>query len=133
MAINSIYNIGEFNSEVSYQKNDIVQGAIFLGEGTLETRGIHKQINYYYALQPSLDESPFSSSGKPKLSSQYWGGHNRVNKVIRPQFIWKPSYNATVEHAPRVIAVSFGNGYEQRSQDGIYNGCLLYTSDAADE
>tara|TARA_R110002020_G_scaffold75520_4_gene192147 strand:- start:880 stop:1473 length:594 start_codon:yes stop_codon:yes gene_type:complete len=125
MAINSIYKIDEFSTTVEYNKNDIVQSPIYIGGGTT---GIPKEINYYYALKTSTDESPFNAYGKPKTSSQYWGGHAKVNRVTRPEFIWKPSYNATVEHAPRVITVAFGNGYEQRTQDGIYNGLINFSA-----
>lgn len=34
-------------------------------------------------------------------------------------FIWSPSYGARKTHKPRVLASSFGDGYEQRLGDGI--------------
>lgn len=125
MAINSIYNIGEFNTTVTYHKNDIVQAPIFLGGGA---EGIPKEIYYYYALKTFTNQSPFNAARKPYLNNQYWGGNARVNRIVRPQFLWKPSYNATVEHSPRVITVAFGNGYEQRTQDGIYNGLINFSA-----
>jgi len=125
MAINSIYDIGKFNPVVTYRKNDIVQVPIYIGGGT---KGIPKEINYYYALKTFKNESPVHASGRPKLNNEFWGGNARVNKIVRPQFLWKPSYNATVEHAPRVITVTFGNGYEQRTQDGIYNGLINFSA-----
>jgi len=126
MAINSIYKIDEFSTTVEYNKNDIVQSPIYIGGGTT---GIPKEINYYYALKTSTGESPFTSSGRPKLNNEFWGGNARAGgRTVRPQFLWKPSYNATVEHAPRVITVAFGNGYEQRTQDGIYNGLINFSA-----
>tara|TARA_Y100000310_G_C20664437_1_gene806655 strand:+ start:945 stop:1547 length:603 start_codon:yes stop_codon:yes gene_type:complete len=124
--ISSIYNIGEYNPAVTYRKDDIIQSPVFVGGGT---EGIPKEIYYYYALRTSTGSSPFNATTrKPILYSQDWGGNTKVNRIPRPRFIWKPSYNATVDHSPRVITVAFGNGYEQRAQDGIYNGLINFSA-----
>lgn len=34
-------------------------------------------------------------------------------------FTWVEDYNGSEEHQPRVRAVKFGDGYQQRSTDGI--------------
>ena len=34
-------------------------------------------------------------------------------------FTWTPDEGATCEREPRVLAVAFGDGYEQRTADGI--------------
>ena len=36
-------------------------------------------------------------------------------------FTWTPEYNASVDTKPSVIRAKFGEGYEQRMQDGINN------------
>ena len=36
-------------------------------------------------------------------------------------FTWNPEYGASVEKKPNVRAIKFGDGYEQRSKDGINN------------
>lgn len=36
-------------------------------------------------------------------------------------FTWTPDFNAQVQIKPRVRAVSFGDGYQQRQADGINN------------
>ena len=126
MSVNSIYNIGEYNPAVTYRKNDIVQAPIFLDGGT---EGIPKEIYYYYALKTFSGQPPFGAvTRRPLLNNEYWGGNARVNRSIRPQFLWKPSYNATVNHSPRVTTIAFGNGYEQRAQDGIYNGLINFSA-----
>lgn len=35
------------------------------------------------------------------------------------EFNYQPSYNATLDKAPRVKTASFGDGYQQRVADGI--------------
>lgn len=125
MAINSIYNVGEYNPAKTYRKNDIVQAATFLEGGT---EGIPKEIYYYYALKTFAAKTPYSPSRLPKVNSPFWGGNMSSNGVRRPQFIWKPSYNASVDHSPRVATIAFGNGYEQRVQDGIYNGLINFSA-----
>jgi phage-related protein len=36
-------------------------------------------------------------------------------------FNYQPSYNVSITKAPRIKAVSFGDGYQQRVADGINN------------
>tara|TARA_R110000851_G_scaffold108634_3_gene230170 strand:+ start:8573 stop:9160 length:588 start_codon:yes stop_codon:yes gene_type:complete len=125
MAINSIYNVGEYDPTKTYRKNDIVQAPVFLEGGT---EGIPKEIYYYYALKTFDGQSPYSTNRLPRVNSLYWGGNMSSNGVRRTQFIWKPSYNASVDHSPRVTTIAFGNGYEQRFQDGIYNGLISFSA-----
>ncbi|MDP3322640.1 MAG: phage tail protein [Hydrogenophaga sp.] len=35
------------------------------------------------------------------------------------EFTWQPAYNASVTKAPRVNTAVFGDGYQQRTADGI--------------
>jgi len=101
----SIYEVSGYSSGSTYQKNDIVKSGGF----------------FWYALQ-SVPESQ-----TPSTTSAYWGGmltaptssHATATNVTSPHFIWTPAYNMSVNHEPRVRSIKFGDGYEQRIQDGI--------------
>ncbi len=41
-------------------------------------------------------------------------------------FIWKPSYPVQNKIKPKTRTVKFGDGYEQRSADGIMNNLLMF-------
>mgnify|MGYP003673705193 CR=1 FL=1 len=113
---NSIYNIPTHNSSNTYVKNAIV----FTSEplpGTVTP----KNIKYYYALK----DIP---ANQQITATEYWGGYTLKSTTIDgrviPQFIWTPSYNLDVSQQPRVNSIVFGNGYEQRIPDGIYNNLI---------
>lgn len=44
-------------------------------------------------------------------------------------FSYTPSYSATVNHAPKVREISFGDGYEQRATFGINNDPRVWQLD----
>lgn len=75
---------------------------------------------YYYSLEDHTSSSSFDSSK--------WGGYTTFSKTgqEKPEFIWTPSYNNRVSHAPKSKIIKFGDGYEQRSQDGINNELLSF-------
>lgn len=106
----SMYDIPDYSSGSVYIKNDIVKSANY----------------YWYALK----DVPVSQT--PVVGSVYWGGvistapstHSSALKVSAPHFIWKPAYNFSGAHSPRVKVISFGDGYEQRFKDGINNNLL---------
>mgnify|MGYP003657162145 CR=1 FL=1 len=106
----SIYEALNYNSGLTYQKNDIVKN------------GGH----HWYALQS------VPTSQTPSTTSAYWGGvltaptstHVTASNTTSPHFIWTPAYNMSVTHQPRVKSIKFGDGYEQRIQDGINNDLL---------
>lgn len=117
MANDSIYNIAQHNSARTYVKNSIV----FIQELIEESNGVPKNIKYYYALQ----DVPSSTA---ITNASYWGGFTRTlgstsitGSEILPEFIWIPSYNVSVNNQPSANPIVFGNGYEQRIQNGIYN------------
>ena len=116
MAFNTIYNVSRWRSALTYSKNDIVLKAT-----DIEGGAIPKEIKYFYSLQ----DSNKNHQPTPSLNDAYWGGFTRaVGKRRVPNFLWVPSYNASINHAPRVSRVSFGNGYEQRTQDGIFSSFI---------
>ena len=108
----SIYDISNWNVPASstYKKNDIVKHGGY----------------YWYALKT------VPASQTPAIGSQYWGGmanapsssHASASNITAPHFIWIPSYNISVNHAPRSKSIRFGDGYEQRFKDGINNDLI---------
>lgn len=72
----------------------------------------------YYSLSNHTSGASFDSS--------LWGGYATFSKTgeEKPEFIWIPSYNKRVNHSPKSKTIKFGDGYEQRTQDGINNELL---------
>lgn len=109
----SIYEIPDWSSSTaSYAKNDVViDGAGVAGSGRYAT----------YALQAI---NPNNSSTQPNYQGSLWGGLiNYDNKVI-PHFFWVPSYAPSFSNEPMVRSVKFGDGYEQRTPEGINSNLL---------
>jgi phage-related protein len=46
--------------------------------------------------------------------------------TVFPTTVAQPSYNSSEDHTPRVLTASFGDGYSQRSLDGINNDPGLF-------
>lgn len=90
---NSIYNIQDYNPAITYLKHDIVK----VGS------------NFYYA----INDAPANA-----LATHFAGTKGTQNT---PVFLWVPSYNGQKNISPRVNSVQFGDGYEQRSPNGINN------------
>jgi phage-related protein len=77
---------------------------------------------YYYCTQAH------TAAQTPAADSQYWGGYKSmsiggVNKPI-PHFYWVPSYAPSISSEPKVRSIKFGDGYEQRTPEGINNDLL---------
>lgn len=108
----SIYNVPLHRSSKSYSKNDIVFTRDNIGDSD-----IPRETKYYYALM----DVP---TGKAITATEYWGGYIDVGRGNKPYFLWTPAYNLSVNHQPRVNTVVFGNGYEQRGADGLFNNLI---------
>ena len=115
---NSLYNISEWsdpnegNNTSKYAKDDIV--VVF---ERFASSKIPKNATYYYS---TSDNNIY----EPSPDSIAWGGITVRNNKNKPKFIWKPSYNIGIAHEPRTNNIVFGNGYEQRFQDGIFNDLI---------
>jgi phage-related protein len=108
MAESSIYNVSEYSNSTTYSKNDIVY--------------LNKQ--YYYSL---VDNN--SNHTPTSAVNSYWGGYRSYSSaaaspVSAPEFIWVSNYASEIQSKPAVNLVKFGDGYEQRSEDGINNTLL---------
>tara|TARA_R110000772_G_scaffold249530_3_gene364028 strand:- start:12290 stop:12922 length:633 start_codon:yes stop_codon:yes gene_type:complete len=102
---NDIYNdVTNFSSGKIYKKNHAV-----------------KQGGYFkYALIDKECDLAFVAAN--------WGGiaTDNIDGVTRPSFIWKPSYQDSTNFEPKVVKISFGEGYEQRVSNGINNNLLKF-------
>ena len=105
----NIYEISHWTSGESYQKNDVVYHEL---EG---------KKYYWYAIMVISN-----SIVAPSLTNTDWGGvkYSEQTGIIKPHFFWKPSYNLSIGNAPKVRSLRFGDGYEQRTVNGI-NSVLL--------
>jgi phage-related protein len=105
----SIYNVPVYiPSKTDYSKNDIV-----LGDGSVSGTTSGK---FYYNLGNGNLIRPDNTGGQA-----YWGGSTIHNGSPKSHFFWKPSYSASLNKNPKVKSIRFGDGYEQRVQDGINN------------
>jgi phage-related protein len=100
----SIYDINGWDTSGStaYVVDDIVS---------------HNGISYYCT-------QAHGTKHEPSVTSTYWGGTNDYNGTEEPHFIWTPSYATNIQQKPNTISIQFGNGYEQRLQEGINNNLI---------
>jgi len=96
----SLYKVDSWGSGPSYSKNDIV---LYAG-------------NYYYSL---IDNN--SNHTPTSAANVYWGGYRSYTSLTKPEFFWKPTYSSQLQMKPAVNILKFGNGYEQRIEEGINN------------
>jgi phage-related protein len=105
--MSNIYSVSEWGNSEDYRKNEIVQ----------------VDDDYYYCVTAHT-----SSAGGdfPSTSLNLWHGYETYssNGLVKPYFMWVPSYNISVNHSPRVKTVKFGDGWEQRMNDGLNNTLL---------
>lgn len=95
----SIFNIQNWQPSTFYKKWSIV---------------INNFI-YYYANQEYISSSSFNSD----FNNLLWGGVTTYNSVIKPNFLWLPSYSSPINPKLNIKKIQFGDGYVQRAPDGI--------------
>jgi phage-related protein len=103
--MSSLYDILEWNGNTLYKVNDIVK---YNG-------------HFYYAKAQHTSSTIFTDD------NAYWDGTAAEFGIFVPLFFWKPSYDSTMTMEPRVKSIKFGDGYEQRVKDGVYNTLLKTT------
>jgi len=103
--VNSIYEVTEWSTTTSYNKWDIVS---------------YNNL-YYYATQ---DHTSSAGSFSVDINAGKWDGVTTFNGVSKPKFLWQPVYNSVITNEPKVRTVKFGDGYEQRSREGINNNLI---------
>lgn len=101
----SIYKVSSWNGGTPYMKNDIV---------------LHNS-NYYYSLVDN------NANNTPSTSSNiYWHGYRAYANFAKPYFFWEPTYASQLKTKPSINVIKFGNGYEQRTEDGVNNSLLQF-------
>jgi phage-related protein len=81
---------------------------------------------YYY----SIIDSNLGAGNNPVTPANLqvnWDGYILLNSVLYPNFFWKPSYTSKILNSPKVKINSFGNGYQQRVQDGLNNNLIEFS------
>jgi phage-related protein len=121
----NIYDISSWpHSPANYSKNDIAKivagsdNVIYPSMATV-AKPSATEYTYFYSLKGH------SSSTAPYSDTVNWAGYAAdQNGEYYPHFIWTPSYPVGANQTPRMRAIVFGDGYEQRAQDGINNSLL---------
>lgn len=78
----------------------------------------YNNLIYYSLINSNLNNTPTSTLGTQ------WDGQILINTTYVPDFFWKPSYSSQIMHSPRILRLKFGNGYEQRIEDGINSNLI---------
>lgn len=102
----SIYKVASWSGGATYGKNDIV---------------LYNQ-NYYY----SLVDNNFNNTPSTSTSNAFWNGYRSYSTLARPYFFWEGTYASQIKNKPGITSIKFGNGYEQRTEDGVNNALLQF-------
>lgn len=106
----SIYDVAAWNSaSINYQINDIVYRY---------DDGSSGPFHYFYCIQ-----SHTSNDFTADYNASKWAGCD-INDRFTPTFIWVPSYSSDIDQSPRTKFIQFGDGYLQRTKDGINNNLI---------
>jgi phage-related protein len=105
--MSSVYNVDAWSISDTYRKHAIVS----------------YNNGYYYALS---DLAAGLSTPDISLGS-LWGGYQILNSDLKPHFFWVPTFNSTINNQPKTSVVQFGNGFQQRTRQGLNN--LLVTAE----
>jgi len=112
----SIFNINKWENGKDYKVDDIV------------THVINNVSYYFYAINDSRGEAPTIGVGG------FWVGvlSPPPANMVKPHFLWTPSYSNSSSSNPKIKSMRFGNGYEQRIKDGFYNDLLIFNANFSD-
>lgn len=103
----SIYVTPNWASTTTYAKNEFV-------------RQPANSTDFYYSLTND------NLNNQPSTTSTSWDGLGTFNGLTYPRFFWKPSYQSTVNHQPRVVTIKFEDGYSQRIPQVINSDLLQF-------
>ena len=79
---------------------------------------------FYYCTEDHLSSDTFSDNSNKFNGTITYNVQYNQNSTIKPYFFWVPTYGSAVTSEPRLKTISFGDGYEQRLNDGINNKLL---------
>lgn len=106
----SIYDtVPTWDSGSTFNKYDIVKGS---------------DNRFYYSI---IDSNSAQNPITPTNLQVEWDGYILLNGSLVPNFWWKPSYNARIDVKPKIKTNQFGNGYQQRVNDGINNNLIEFS------
>lgn len=103
---NNIYQIDSWTPSTFYYKNKILT---------------YNNL-YYYVMFDYTSSSLIVND----INAGNLGGYIWDRGESKPYFQWKPNYNFENTNEPRVKNIQFGDGYSQRTPDGINNLLLNY-------
>lgn len=120
----SIYDIATYDpSKNTYVENEIVHCGECLNSDPASASG-----RFYYNLGYSIAVGGNTNGLRPEVTDghTYWGGYTPygTTNTIIPHFFWIPSYAPSITSEPKVDVIEFGDGYEQRTPQGISNALL---------
>lgn len=93
------FTVIEYASDLTFFKNDIV----FMTVGS-------NRVYYYSLANDNINNSP-------DASPDFWSA----------SFFWLPDYSSSIDITPRKIEIKYGDGYAQRSRDGINTSPLIFS------
>ena len=106
-----IYDVLEWRVSTVYNLWDIVKRTADTPKPT--------EVYYYCRIPHTSDAVSFDATK--------WGGRSTWNNAYyKPEFIWMPNYNSSMDFEPKVKSIKMGDGYEQRTPDGINNSLLKF-------
>ncbi len=111
----SIYNISEWDEDYSDTYGDYK---------------VHDIVKYGDAFWYCIKAHTSATADFPEIGSENWDGQTNIpiNNVQQawPHFFWVPSFNLSVSHNPKLLSISFGDGYEQTMPDGTNHDRLQF-------
>jgi len=108
--MNSIFNISAYSSGNTYNKHDIITFT-----GTFN--GLTVVGGYLYCVADGVTGA---------FDATKWAGYILDNGDVKPIFLWTPSYNNTIDNAPKTTVIKYGDGYESRIPNSINNNLINY-------
>jgi|ETNmetMinimDraft_5_1059913.scaffolds.fasta_scaffold01885_5 phage-related protein len=104
----NIYDINSWSGGTTYNLHDVV------------FHEYNDKKHFWYFKKDNV------TSSAPTVSNTEWGGVKYFTKLnrLKPEFLWKPSYDFSIASTPVVQNIKFGDGYEQRIINSVHNDLI---------